>query len=163
MIRQRIRSGILIGAAMLAGGVVQAANDQKVYSGTSCVEAGSAAPSIRYGTAFAFHTAAASKIFICPTVKDGVGNVASWFLTVNRNGATAAWPVALAVTNEAGDTGLNSIIIVPAGNGVKVALAGGAIAAFRTIGQTYLISSTTPANARIHSFMVNEAQSGDAI
>jgi hypothetical protein len=147
---------------MLAGGVVQAANDQKVYSGTSCVEAGSGTPSIRYGTAFAFHTAASSKIFICPAVKDGVAS-ATWFLTVDRNGATAAWPVTMVLTNEAGDTGNTSIINVAAGNGVKTAIPGPSLMFFRNLGQMFLISSVTPANARIHSFMVNEGMSGDAI
>ena len=160
---RRIKNQVLplAGGVLLVTALASAQSDRKGYSGLNCVEQTSGTTVVRYGTAFAFQTSGSGKNLVCPAVQDHVGDVNSWRLTVNRNGATAAWTVSLVAANTAGDTGNVNIISVPAGNGIKNINSVGGVARFDDVGQLIVFSSNQPSNARLHEYHIEEEEDGD--
>ncbi len=130
--------------------------DAKNHPGTLCVD--NASPTaIRYGVSFAFNSSATTKLFLCPVVRDGGGGIDLWSMAVQRVGGVGLWQITIANTNEVGDTGNTMTVNVPNGNGVKT-LGGNEVNnfGFITLGQTFIVSTAVPANARIHSYFVGE-------
>ena len=148
-------------AAVIAFAVGDSQADTKVFPGSFCVSHGYLTPPtiwFSYNILGVSNITTSTKGVICPAVRDNelaTMDITDWDITVNRNGATAAWTVQLCSQTTDGLTGTCNTITVPAGAGIKE-LDGGAITTAFAGGVVFLLSDMPP-NARLARYQITES------